>query len=78
MRIAKDELVAGHPALRVRCFIRRYRVGVFMTRAAENLLGINSPQAKDFLRQLVSLGLTKPAELTMAHVEPAYELTSRG
>ena len=37
MRITKEEVVAGHSALRVRGFLRRFERGFFMLSAAERL-----------------------------------------
>jgi predicted nucleotidyltransferase len=57
MRITKDQIVAGQPALKVRDFLRRYRLGEFTAPAAEEPLGLNAEAALDFLQGLNGLGL---------------------
>ena len=58
MRITKHQLVAGYPALKVRAFLRRCRVGMFVAQAAENDFQVNAEQAAELLAQLVALGLS--------------------
>ena len=42
MRITKEEIVAGHSAVQVRGFLRRFKHGFFMHSAAESFLQLNS------------------------------------
>jgi predicted nucleotidyltransferase len=76
MRITKEEIVAGHPALQVRGFLRRYRHGLFMLPAAESAMQLEPQRAAEFLNDMVMLGLiehTKPLE-----VEPTFRVATRG
>jgi hypothetical protein len=76
MRITTEEVVAGHPALRVRGFLRRYRHGLFMLPAAGSAMQLDPQQAAEFLNDMVTLGLiehTKPLE-----VEPTFRVATRG
>jgi hypothetical protein len=78
MRITRDQQVAGHPALRVRAFLRRYRFGIFVGPAAEAAFELNAEEAAELLAQLVSLGLIEKVEPKTVNVEWGFELTSRG
>jgi hypothetical protein len=78
MRITKHQLVAGYPALKVRAFLRRYRVGTFVAAAAEDAFQANTEQAAELLAQLVVLGLIEPVEPKTVLAESGFELTSRG
>ena len=78
MRITKHQLVAGYPALKVRAFLRRYRVGTFMVPGAEDALQVNAEQAAELMAQLVALGLIEPVEPKTVLAESGFELTSRG
>jgi hypothetical protein len=62
MRITKHQLVAGYPAVKVRAFLRRYRVGTFVAAAVEDAFQVNTEQAAELLAQLVVLGLIEPVE----------------
>jgi hypothetical protein len=76
MRIAKEEVVAGHSALRVRGFLRRFECGFFMLSAAENFMQLKSRQAKKFINDMVALELI---ELTMPFKnEAAFQVAARG
>jgi len=55
MRITKEEVVAGHSAMRVRGFLRRFERGFFMHSAAESFMRLNSKQAAEFINDLVAL-----------------------
>ena len=78
MRIGKDQVVAGYPALKVRAFLRRCRFCTIVPDTAAYDLTIGTPEAAVFLRELASLGLVEAAEhLPMKETE-AYEITSRG
>jgi hypothetical protein len=78
MRIAKDQFVAGYPALKVRAFLRRYRIGIFVTPAAEAAFRVSAEQAAELFAKLVSLGLIEEVESETANAEWGFELTSCG
>jgi predicted nucleotidyltransferase len=60
MRITKEEIVAGHSAVQVRGFLRRFKHGFFMHSAAESFLQLNSRQVAEFFDDLVALELIEP------------------
>jgi hypothetical protein len=60
MRITKEEVVAGHSALLVRGFLRRFERGFFMLSAAESFMQLRSRQAAMFINDLVALQLIEP------------------
>jgi hypothetical protein len=62
MRIAKDQSVAGYPALVVRAFLRRCRFCTIVPETAAYALRASNRKAADFLCQLAALGLIKPTE----------------
>src|SRR5258708_5782659 len=76
MRITKEEVVAGHPALQVRGFLRRYRHGLFMVAAAESDLQLEPQQAAEFLNDMVTLELIERTKPFM--YEPAFRVATRG
>ena len=78
MRVAKDQIVAGYPALAVRAFLRRCRFCTIVPSTAEIALKIGASEATRFLRELVSLGLVEAAEYPPMDKTAAYEITSRG
>jgi hypothetical protein len=61
MRITKEEVVAGHSALRVRGFLRRFERGFFMLPAAERFMQLKSRQAAEFVNNMIALELIEPA-----------------
>ena len=76
MRITKEEVVAGHSAMRVRGFLRRFERGFFMHTAAESLMRLNSKQAAKFINDLVALEFIEP---TMPFGdEAAFQVATRG
>jgi len=76
MRITKEEVVAGHSALRVRGFLRRFERGFFMHSAAESFMRLNSKQAAEFINDLVALELIEP---TMPfRNRAAFQVATRG
>jgi hypothetical protein len=76
MRITKEEVVAGHSALRVRGFLRRFERGFFMHSAAESFMRLNSKQAAEFINDLVALELIEP---TMPFGnKAAFQVVTRG
>jgi hypothetical protein len=78
MRITKHQLVAGYSAVKVRAFLRRYRVGMFKAPAAEDAFQVNVEEAAELLAQLVALGLIEPVGPKTVLSESGFELTSRG
>jgi hypothetical protein len=78
MRIAKDQIVAGYPALTVRTFLRRCRFFTIVAETAAHALKTDDREATGFLRQLASLGLIRDAEDTPPDAEEAYEITTLG
>jgi hypothetical protein len=60
MRITKEEVVAGHSALRVRGFLRRFKNGFFMLSAAQSFMQIKPRQAAEFINDMVALELIEP------------------
>jgi hypothetical protein len=78
MRITKGQIVAGYPALEVRGFLRRYRLGAFIAGAAEEALKISSREEAKFLREMLSLGYLEPVNPPLADGTPCFEVTSQG
>jgi hypothetical protein len=78
MRIAKDQSVAGYPALVVRAFLRRCRFCTIVPETAAYALRASNRKAADFLCQLAALGLIKPTEYLPLGEKAAYEITTRG
>jgi hypothetical protein len=60
MRITKEEVVAGHSAMRVRGFLRRFKRGFFTLSAAEGFMQLKSRQAAEFINDMVTLKLIEP------------------
>jgi hypothetical protein len=76
MRITKEEVVAGHSALQVRGFLRRFKRGFFMHSAAESFMQLKSRQAAEFINDLVALELIEP---TMPFGDKAaFQVATRG
>ncbi len=76
MRITKEEVVAGHSALRVRGFLRRFERGFFMVSAAESFMQIRSRQAAEFINDMIALQLIEP---TMPFGDKAaFQVATRG
>src|ERR1035438_10110380 len=76
MRIKKEEVVAGHSALRVRGFLRRFERGFFMLSAAESFMQLKSRQAAEFISDMVALELIEP---TMPFEnKAAFQVATRG
>jgi hypothetical protein len=76
MRITKEEVVAGHSALLVRDFLRRFRHGFFMRSAAESFMQLKPRQAMKFISDMVALELI---ERTMPFEgEAAFQVATRG
>ena len=60
MRITKEEVVAGHSAMRVRGFLRRFKRGFFTLTAAEGFMQLKSRQAAEFINDMITLELIEP------------------
>jgi hypothetical protein len=78
MHIAKDETIAGHPALTVRAFLRRNHSFTFGAGAAARELGLSDQEARDFLVRLQTLALIEPAEVALPEGEAGYEIAIKG
>jgi hypothetical protein len=78
MRITKDQIVAGHPTIRVRDFLRRYRLSTFKTSAAERALDLARKRASEFLIELSALGLIEPTKPFGEDTGPAFRVSSAG
>jgi len=76
MRITKEEVVAGHSALRVRGFLRRFERGFFMHSAAESFMQLKSKQAAEFINDMVALELIEPTK--PFGDEAAFQVATRG
>jgi hypothetical protein len=76
MRIKKEEVVAGHSALRVRGFLRRFERGFFMHSAAESFMQLKPRKAAEFINDLVALELIEPT--TPFEKEAAFQVATRG
>ncbi|MFZ0275063.1 MAG: hypothetical protein WBQ02_05290 [Terracidiphilus sp.] len=76
MRITKEEVVAGHSAMRVRGFLRRFERGFFTLSAAEGFMQLKSRQAAEFINDMVALELIEP---TMPFRDKgAFQVATRG
>ena len=76
MRITKEEVVAGHSALRMRGFLRRFERGFFMLSAAESFMQLKSRQAAEFINDMIALELIEP---TMPFRDKtAFQVARRG
>src|ERR1700744_5731904 len=78
MRITKHQIVAGYPALQVRGFLRRYRLGEFVTPAAEEALSLNPKEALGFLHELANLGLVGFKKSGLGAEELWFHVTDHG
>jgi predicted nucleotidyltransferase len=78
VRISKDEIIAGYPALAVRGFLRRYRVFDITAPAVAQELHIDELAAQKFLCAIESLGLIEVAETAPQDSEPTYSITIKG
>jgi hypothetical protein len=76
MRITKEEVVAGHSALRVRGFLRRFERVFFALSAAEGFMQLNSEQAAKFINEMVALELIEPA--MPFRNKAAFQVATRG
>jgi predicted nucleotidyltransferase len=76
MRISKGEIVAGHPALQVRRFLRRFSGMFFMRCAVERVMQLKPEQAEEFIHEMVALKLIEPT--TAFNKEAAYEVGDLG
>ena len=56
MHIVSEELIAGHPAIEVRHFLRRYRFTDFYIEAAEDALVLSPRTSIILMNKLKGLG----------------------
>lgn len=78
MRLSKDQIVAGYPALAVRAFLRRCQFCTIVPATVAYALKTGAAEAAQFLRELDSLGLIEATEYPPMDEAAAYEVTSRG
>lgn len=76
MRITKEEVVAGHSAVQVRGFLRRFDGKFFMRYAVERVMRLKSEEAEKFINEMVALELIEPT--TPFDNEAAFEVAERG
>ncbi len=76
MRITKEEVVAGHSAVQVRGFLRKFDGKFFMRSAVERVMKLESGQADKFINEMVALELIEPT--TPFHGQAAFEVAERG
>ena len=76
MRISKEEVVAGHSAVQVRGFFRRFDGKFFMRSAVERVMQLTPEQAEKFVNEMVALDLIEPT--TQFDNEAAFEVAERG
>ena len=76
MRISKGEIVAGHPALQVRRFLRRFDGMFFMRCAVERVMQLKPEQTEEFIHEMVALKLIEPT--ATFNNEAAYEVGDLG
>jgi hypothetical protein len=76
MQITREEVVAGHPAMQVRAFVRRFDGKFFMRCAVERVMQLQPEQAEKFINEMVSLELIEPT--TPFANEAAFEVAERG
>jgi len=76
MQITKEEAVAGHSAVQVRRFLRRFYGKFFMQSAAERIMQLKPEQAEKFVNEMVTLELIEPT--TPFDNEAAFEVAERG
>ena len=78
MRISRDQLVAGYPALLVRKFLQSYRLAAFSAQAIQEEWDLSSAAAEKFVREMVSLGFFEPVVALAAAKIPVYEISTQG
>jgi hypothetical protein len=75
MQITREEVVAGHPAMQVRGFVRRFDGKFFMRSAVERVMQRQPEQAEKFINEMVSLELIEPT--TPFDNDAAFEVAER-
>lgn len=76
MQITANQIIAGHPAMKVRDFLWATELTGIVNETAETKLALNPKAARDFLNQLVVLGFIKER---CGHNEYSlFELTDYG
>jgi len=76
MRITKEDVVAGHPALQVRGFLRRFDRKFFLRPAVEKVMRLMPEHADKFINEMIALELIVPS--TPFDNEAAFEVAERG
>jgi hypothetical protein len=76
MRITREEVVAGHSAVQVRGFLRRFDGKFFMRFAVERVMQLKPEQADKFINEMVALELIEPS--TPFDNEAAFEVAEQG
>jgi hypothetical protein len=78
MQIAKDQLIAGQPALRVRSFVRTYRILSFSASEFEKVLNLSPREALNFAHEMVNLGFLTLSTNSSLDGEPVYQVGDQG
>jgi len=76
MRITKEEVVAGHSAVQVRGFLRKFDSKFFMRSAVERVMKLDPKQAEKFINEMVALELIEPT--TPFDNKAAFEVAEGG
>jgi hypothetical protein len=78
MQITRDQLIVGQPALKVRGFVRTYRLLDFCASEFEKALNLTPEEAGDFAQEMVSLGFLVPSTHPSLDGRPLYQVGDRG
>jgi predicted nucleotidyltransferase len=78
MQITKDQLIAGQPALRVRSFVRTYRILSFSTSEFEKVLNLSPREALNFAHEMVNLGFLTPSTNRSLDGKAVYQVGDQG
>jgi predicted nucleotidyltransferase len=78
MHIVSEELIAGHPAIEVRHFLRRYRLTDFYIEAAEDALVLSPRTSTIFMNKLKGLGFVDELGRNKWNGRRAFRLTIKG
>lgn len=78
MHIVCGELIAGHPAIEVRHFFRRYRLTDFYIEAAEDALVLSPRTSTIFMNKLKDLGFVDELGRDKWNGRRAFRLTIKG
>ncbi len=78
MHITKDQVIAGQPALKVRSFVRTYRILSFYTSELEKVLNLSPAEAEDLAREMVNLGFFTQTTYCPINNRPVYQVGDQG